>query len=462
MIPILPLIVLIPFISIIPILALGEKHVHNAGIATAFITFAFSLLAVYLFRAGINLSFNAAYIVSLNLGFSLQLTPFTLILMVMNAIVFLAAAIVSGYFIREKQRMYGTIFAIAEGSAFAVFLSANLFFLYVFWEITEIMVFFIIFIYGGYERRYASFKFIIYSLVSSLLLLVGIMFLYSSLHTFSISSIILNSSSISAGTQVAVLILLLAAFMVKMPVFPLHSWLPDAHTEAPTTGSMILAGVLLKFGGYGLLLLFLMIPLASHYSVYIATIFIVSTIYSAFVSMRQTNLKRAIAYTSITDMGIVAIGISAFNAFGINGALYGMLSHGIAISLLFLIAGTLDELYGTLEISKIKGVVRRFPHIAYLFIFGVVAAVGIPLTSGFIGDILIFIGAVKSIGIASLTAIIGILVIGVMFFWLVERVFMSSDETVPYRQLGRSVTYCSAFLMASTILLGILPSLLLL
>ena len=449
MIPILPLIVLIPFISVIPILVLDEKHAHVTGIATASITFALSLLAVYLFRAGINLSFNAAYIASLNLGFSLQLTPFTLILMVMNAIVFFAAAMVSGYFIREKQRMYGIIFAIAEGSAFAVFLSANLFFLYVFWEITEIMVFFIIFIYGGYERRYASFKFIIYSLVSSL-------------HTFSITSIILNSSFISAGTQIAVLILLLAAFMVKMPIFPLHSWLPDAHTEAPTTGSMILAGVLLKFGGYGLLLLFLMIPLASHYSVYIATIFIVSTIYSAFVSMRQTNLKRAIAYTSITDMGIVAIGISAFNAFGINGALYGMLSHGIAISLLFLIAGTLDELYGTLEISKIRGVVRRFPHIAYLFIFGVVAAVGIPLTSGFIGDLLIFIGAVKSIGIASLTAIIGIFVIGAMFFWLVERVFMSRDETVPYRQLGRSVTYCSIFLMTSTILLGIFPSLLLL
>jgi NADH-quinone oxidoreductase subunit M len=225
---------------------------------------------------------------------------------------------------------------------------------------------------------------------------------------------------------------------------------------------MILAGVLLKFGGYGLLLMFMMLPIAAHYALYIFLIFLLSAIYSAYVCISQANIKRLIAYTSITDMAIVGVGITAMNAFGYTGAAYAMLSHGIAISLLFLIAGTLDEIYGTLEISKIKGVIRNFAGLSYLFILGTFAAVGIPLTAGFVADLLIFIGAVSAFGILGLAPLIGLLLIAAALFWVIERIFMSaSSPTEPYNPLSRDVVASGMLLAIAAVVLGILPFLLL-
>jgi NADH-quinone oxidoreductase subunit M len=460
--PILPLIVLIPFISMLPVLVSDRRHIFRISFGAALAVFLLSILAVYMHINHADVSFSVGYLSTLGLSLSFQLTGLSTILLIMTSIVFLAASMVGEYFIREGERIYNVIFLIAEGASLGVFLSANLFFFYVFWEIAEVMMFFIIFIYGGYDKRYAAFKFIIYSLISSLLLLVSVILLYSSVtpHTFSIYGIIGSADTIPYATQALVSLLLIVSFMIKMPVFPFHTWLPDAHTEAPTTGSMILAGVLLKFGGYGLLLMFLMLPVAMHYGYYLALVFGFSAVYGSFTAMRQTNLKRAIAYTSVADMGIVAVGAAAVGVFGTNGALYAMLSHGIAISVLFLIAGTLDELFGTLEISKLKGIVRNFPALAYLFILGSVAVIGIPLTSGFIGDLLIFIGSFRSFGFLGIVPLGAVLMLGALLLWLVERVFLSRQESGAYRELGRSVVYCGIFLMVATITLGLLPGML--
>lgn len=460
MLPILLFIVLVPFLALIPLMVAERRHSYTISLAASLISFILTIYSLCVFYSGgaASLSFSQLYIPQLNISFGLQVNQYTMILLTMTSIVFLAASIVGKYFIGAKERLYNVIFLIAEGASLGVFLASSLVFLYIFWEISEVMMFFIIFLYGGYNRRYASIKFILYSIISSLLLLIGIMLLYSSLHTFDIQSIIAQSSSIGAGTQMLVMILFVISFMIKMPAFPLHTWLPDAHTEAPTTGSMILAGVLLKFGGYALLLMFLMLPLASAYTSYLFLIFLFSTIYSAFVSMRQTNIKRLIAYTSITDMGIVGIGLAAMNTFGYNGALYLMLSHGIAISLLFLVAGTLDELYGTLEISKIKGVVKNFPGISYLFIIGTFAVLGLPLTSGFIADILVFIGSTGAFGIGGLLPLIGVIVIGATLFWVIERSFLNVSHAVePYNALDTSVIITGVVLVAALVLFGIIP-----
>lgn len=453
---------LVPALAAVASLVLDKSYSHYISVAASGIVLLLTVAMVYMVYAGgfASLSFAYAYISTYNISMSFQLTDLTFILAIMTSIVFFAASLVGAYFLGREERLYNFIFLLAEAASLGVFLSANLFLFYVFWEIAEIMMFFIIFVYGGYGRRYAAIKFIIYSLLSSLLLLVAIMLLYVNIfpHTFDINSIIAGASAIPAGQQLLIMGLLLVAFMIKIPVFPFHSWLPDAHTEAPTTGSMILAGVLLKFGGYGLLLMFLIVPLAMHYAAYMAIIFVISTIYSAFVALRQSNLKRLIAYTSITDMGVVSIGIAVASLFGTSGAIYAMLSHGLAISLLFLIAGTLDHVYGTLEIGRIRGVITRFPGLAYLFIIGAFAVVGIPLTAGFIGDLLIFIATYHGFGILGLLPLAGIFVIGAALFWVIERVFVNvSKVTEPYEIVDSTVIYSAALLVAATVLFGILP-----
>ncbi len=461
----LAVILLIPFISAAALLFVDQRKAHTVSLVSSFAVFALmclSVLLVHLFGLQ-SLGFSFTYVPSLSLNFNLQFTSFTLILSFMTSIVFFAASLVGSYFI-QKSRLYNMLFLIAEGASLGVFLSGNLLLLYLFWEIAEVMMFFIIFVFGGYDRRYAAIKFIIYSMVSSLLLLIAILLLYtnSSPSTFNISALAASASSMPHTVQLEVLALMLLSFMIKAPVFPFHSWLPDAHTEAPTMGSMVLAGVLLKFGGYGIILMFLMLPIAHSYALYLAVIFGFSSVYSAFVALRQSNLKRMIAYTSIFDMGIVALGIAASGVIGTSGALYAMLSHGIAISILFLIAGTVDELYGTLDINKISGVISNFPALSYLFLAGIFCIVGIPLTSGFIGDILIFLSSFDTFGYVGLLPLVGMAVIGAAMFWTFERVFLHpSRATVPYKILSNSITYALAFLLASTILLGIFPSILL-
>lgn len=463
---ILPALIVIPFLAAFALLFLDKKLSHPIAFVTSVISLMLSILVLYLVDTYgfVVVYFSTSYIPQLNLSLNFGVNQVSLILLIMTSIVFLAASMVSTYMIKERERIYNIVFLVAQGASFAVFLSSNLLMLYIFWEVAEIMMFFIILLYGGYNRRYASIKFLIYSLFSSLLLLIGIIVLYSALspHTFDLASVEANANSLPVSTQLIVLVLFLVSFMVKMPVFPFHSWLPDAHTEAPTTGSMILAGVLLKFGGYGLYLLILILPVTRAYSSSLILLFIFSAIYSSIVALRQTNIKRMIAYTSITDMGIVGVGLLASNVLGTQGAVYAMLSHALAISLLFLVAGTLDEVYGTLEIDKIKGVMKNFPGLAYLFILGAFAIVGLPLTAGFVGDILLFFGAFSAFGLVGVLPLMGILVMGATLFWVIERTFLSPiNTTEPYNRLSNAVVVSGIFLLSAAIIFGIAPFVLL-
>ncbi len=457
MLPLLPLIILIPFFSIIPLFVLDKEGMHIVQMIASVLVFLLAIALVLSSSFNITNAFSYNYITSLGVNLGFQVTNVSLVLVLMSSIVFLAASFVLPHFIKENERTYGILFALTQGAAIAMFLSSNLLLLYVFWEIAEFAMFFIILLFGSYNRKHAAMKFIIYSIVSSLLLLIGILVIYGSVQSFDIATIIEASAAIPQYVQMAVVALFVLSFMIKMPVFPLHSWLPEAHTEAPTTGSMILAGVLLKFGGYGLILLVMMIPLAQTYGTYLAILFIFSAIYAAFVAMRQSNIKRAIAYTSITEMGLVGLGVITGTISGMNGAVYLMLAHGIAVSLLFLVAGTLNESYGTLDIKSLTGVVRNFRALAYLFIFSAFAALGIPLTSGFVGDLLVFIGSYSAYGLLGLAPLLGILIMGAFFFWLVENVFMSGKEVEPVNEVPRVVYGTGIFLACCTVVLGAVP-----
>ncbi len=466
MLPFLAFIVFLPFLFIIPLLFLPERHSFAVSIVSSLLVLLAVLAAsAYGLTQGFpSLSFQQGYIQSIGVNLDLELTKYSNIFMVMSAIVLLAAAIVAKSFIKESQRIYNLLFLLVSGSALGVFLSGNLFLFYVFFEISEISMFFIIYVFGGYDRRYAAIKFLIYSIAASLLLLIGILVIYAGLPTgtFTITSIISQSASLPASSQLIALVLLAIAFMIKIPSFPFHSWLPDAHTEAPTTGSMILAGVLLKFGGYGLLLMFLLLPAASSYALPLAAVFGFSALYSSMVAIRQAHLKRLIAYTSIVDMGIASLGIASLVPFGIAGGLYAMLSHGIVISLLFMIVGAVDEAYGTMLVARLKGIVKSIPLLAYGFIFGVFALIGIPLTAGFVGDLLVFIGAFAAYSIWGVVPLAAVLIIGAFLFFVAERAFLSTSKaSEPYTTPGLDIKVSMALLFISAVLLGIVPSLLL-
>ncbi|MGA3021115.1 MAG: NADH-quinone oxidoreductase subunit M [Candidatus Micrarchaeales archaeon] len=457
---------LVPFLSLVPLLLLPERHSFKISLISSSLIFILSIITVYISisQGFIGLSFEQSYIQTLGINLSLELNEYSNIFIVLTSTVLLASAIAAKSFIKESQRIYNFLFLLISGSALGVFLSGNLFLLYLFWELSEVMMFFIIYIFGGYDRRYAAIKFMIYSIVASLFLLLGIIEVYSSLpvHTFSIVNIMSQSKAVSPGTQTLALFFLLIAFMIKIPAFPFHSWLPDAHTEAPATGSMMLAGISLKFGGYGLLITFLLLPIAATYAPYIAAIFGFSALYSAFVALRQKNLKRLVAYTSIIDMGIASLGISSLTPLGMAGGTYAMLSHSLVISLFFLLIGAIDESFRTMLISRISGVVKNMPYIAYSFLFGVFALINIPLSSGFIGELLIFIGVFTAYGAASLVVLISVILIAAFFFLVLERSFFNSSKaTEPFMSPEIEIYIASAFLIAMIIILGVLPSLLL-
>lgn len=458
---------LLPLLALVPLTFLGRRYAFSISIAAALLVFITVAVAAYVSIAmpsGFSLmSASFAYIPSLGIGLSLGLNAYTLVLALLTVIVFLAASLPVKNFVKESEKLYSALFLILLTSTLGVFFAGNFIALYVFWEISDFVMFFMIYIFGGYNRHYASLKFLIFSITSSLLLLIGILLLYSSLpqHTFDISYALANAKGISTNVQTLIVSLLLIAFAIKMPIFPLHTWQPDAYSEAPPPSAMVLSGVMSKFGGYGMLLLFMLLPLASHYSIYVAILFGFSALYMSIVTLRQANFKRVIAYASAADMGIVAMGISAANAYGYTGALYLMLSQGLVIALLFLIAGTLDESFGTPLIDKLRGVAKSMQGVAYSFLFAVFALGGIPLTAGFVAELILFTGVVNSLGIVFLLPLAAVLLISVFMFWLAERMFFNISKAIePFRLNPKSVNYSMLLLSLSIVLFGVVPAVL--
>jgi NADH-quinone oxidoreductase subunit M len=303
-------------------------------------------------------------------------------------------------------------------------------------------------------------NFLLYEIFASSMLLLGIilLYVYSPAHSLDIAYISSIAATLPGNVQLAVFMLFFVAFITNMPVFPLHNWLPDAHTEASTQGSMLLSGILTKFGGYGMLLLFLLLPISHSYSPYVAALAIFSSIYGALILLKQKDIKRIIAYSTIVEMGIILLAISAASPSGNYAAAYGMLSHGIVIALAFLSVGILKHLTGERSITRIKGALSSARPTAYAFIIAALAMIGFPLTSGFIADILIFFAALQSLGAYVLIALAGILIMAAYFYNVISKCFLSTSEVSEvkgYVSLSGKVGF--SILVVAVILVGILP-----
>jgi NADH-quinone oxidoreductase subunit M len=387
------------------------------------------VLALSMESGSMSIAEGYPYISSLGIGLEFSINIIQFMLLIMSSVVLLAAAL-SGNPEGERPKLSCALVVLFQISSIGLFTSANLFLFFIFWDIGVAVLFFMINILGSANRRSASINFIVYEIFASALLLLGIMliYFYTPLHSFNIQYIIANASQIPASTQGLIFLVFFAAFMTNMPLFPMHFWLPAAHTEASTQGSMLLSGVLTKYGGYGMLLLFTMMPVASAYAVYIAALAAISAFYSVFVLMKQTDIKRIVAYSTVVEMSIIMIGISALNDFGKYGSAYAMLAHGLSIALMFLVAGSIKYAFGERDMKVLRGIVLNAKSTAYAFLLGTLAMIGFPLTPGFIADILIFMGSIQSFGLYGALPLLALILMGAYMYFVISKSILSTKE----------------------------------
>ena len=363
--------------------------------------------------------------------------------------------------IHFRLKEYFVAFLVLEALMIGVFCSLDLVLFYLFFEGGLIPMFLIIGIWGGKRRVYASFKFFLYTLVGSLLMLLAIMSMYGTAGTTDIT--VLLKTHFPASMQTWLWLAFFASFAVKMPMWPVHTWLPDAHVEAPTAGSVILAGILLKMGGYGFLRFSLpMFPDASHlFAPLVFTLSVIAIIYTSLVALVQEDMKKLIAYSSVAHMGFVTMGLFAFTEQGVQGAIFQMVSHGIVSGALFLCVGVVYDRMHTREISAYGGLVNRMPRYATVFLIFTMANIGLPGTSGFVGEFLTMLGTFEVNSWVVAFAATGVILSAAYALYLYRRVVfgvLDKDSLKAILDLNPREAGMLATLVGLTIFYGVHPS----
>jgi NADH-quinone oxidoreductase subunit M len=429
--PLLSLTTFVPLIGAAFILIIrGEEAVvarnaRNVALWTSLITLLLSLMVWANFdpkTAAFQLEESAAWIPSFGITYHMGVDGVSVFFVVLAAFLTPLCVLASWESVKERVREYMIAFLVLETLMIGMFCALDIVLFYLFFEGVLIPMFLIIGIWGGPRRVYAAFKFFLYTLLGSVLMLVAILAIYNTAGTTDIPA--LMKFTFSRDMQIWLWLAFFASFAVKVPMWPLHTWLPDAHVEAPTAGSVILAGVLLKMGGYGFLRFSLPImPLASDFfAPLIFGLSIIAVIYTSLVALAQEDMKKLIAYSSVAHMGFVTIGIFTFNVQGIEGAIFQMLSHGVVSAALFLCVGVVYDRMHSRLIDTYGGLVHRMPVYAAVFMVFMLASVGLPGTSGFVGEILVLIGAYQVSSWVAALAATGVVLGAAYMLWLYRRV----------------------------------------
>ncbi|HYL61545.1 MAG TPA: NADH-quinone oxidoreductase subunit M [Candidatus Methylomirabilis sp.] len=375
------------------------------------------------------------------INYHLGVDGISLFLVILTTFLTVVSVLCSWNSIQKRVKEFFIMLLLLEVGVVGVFLSLDLFLFFLFWEVMLIPMYFLIGIWGHERRIYAAVKFVLYTMAGSILMLVGILWLYNVTGTFDLPTIqqAIQNGALTLPTQAETLLFLafFVAFAIKVPLFPFHTWLPDAHVEAPTAGSVMLAGVLLKMGTYGMIRFCLpLFPNASHrFAPAIAVLAIIGIIYGALVSLVQPNLKKLVAYSSVSHLGFVVLGIFAFHIFSMQGAVFQMLAHGVSTGALFLLVGMLYDRRHTFEISQFGGLSTPMPRLAAFFCFVVLSSLGLPMLNGFVGEFLILLGTYqKHVDWASFAAL-GVILSACYLLWSYQRVFFGNVTVEKNRAL---------------------------
>ena len=437
-VPLLSVLIALPLAGSVLVLAMDERRARAVALATALATFLATLAPLFLFREGepgFQFVEYRPWVGSLGIAWHLGIDGLSLFLLPLTGFLSLAAVLVSWESVGRKVKAYFVSFLVLEAGMLGVFLALDAILFYVFWEAMLIPMFLIIGIWGSDNRRYAAVKFILYTVAGSLFLLVGFIVMaflaqaQGGAPSFDLTR--WTALRVPASHQRWLFACFFVAVAVKVPLFPLHTWLPDAHVEAPTAGSVLLAGVLLKMGVYGILrFCFPLFPEATaFFTPAVMALGIVGVVYGALVAFAQKDLKRLVAYSSVSHMGLIVVGVFCMNLAGLKGGIVQMLNHGLSTGALFILVGALYERKKTRDLDRLGGLAGRTPVLATFFVITMLSSVGLPGLNGFVGEFLLLLGSFRYawwLGALAATSV----VLGALYLlWMTQRVLFETDRS---------------------------------